>query len=63
MLRSTYQAETEPELNKLRLGEISGLSYDAKMLIYLNPKLISRLAVILNDHADEDVIRLAIVTK
>lgn len=39
-----YEMEQEEYLNSLSLGAIEGLSDDAKMLIYMNPKIINDLA-------------------
>lgn len=58
-----YKTETERFLNNLLLGEIAGLSFDAKTLIFLNPVMISRLAQIMIDHADDDILFMAIDTR
>lgn len=46
-----YEEEQAKYLNGLTLGSIEGLSDDAKLLIYLNPKIVNDLAAaILNNN-------------
>lgn len=43
--------ETE-YLDELKLGQITGLSADAKMLIYLNPRIINDLSASIQNSRD-----------
>lgn len=44
--------ETRKYLNNLKLGEIPDLTDDAKLLIYLNPRIINKLAETLSKNLD-----------
>ena len=43
-------------LNNVRLGQIKDLTPDAKMLVYLNPKIINQLAGLLTGMLDNEII-------
>lgn len=49
--RREYEEEQVKYLNGLTLGSIEGLSDDAKLMLYLNPKIVNDLAAsILNNN-------------
>ena len=43
-------------LNKVQLGQIKDLTPDAKMLVYLNPKIVNQLAGMLTGLLDHAII-------